>query len=208
MIASTLLSAAMLVLAATQPEARLGLGAQPEFKDGGEIRVPIILSAPREDGVAALQFDLTFEASRLKFQSAEVGSASTAAEKLVQANPLKTGAARVIIAGLNRNTIADGIVAWAVFTPVPGAQPSCSVGIAGTIFSDPYGNPVAVQTSPDTLTLDPAANVALATDTGAQNTSQSGVDMLIRYRALVFASIMVGGTMFLARRAPRKGRVR
>lgn len=210
MIPSTLLAAALLMLApaANPPEARLGLGAQPEFGAGGEIRVPVVLAAPREDGVAALQFDLAFDTAQLAFMSVEAGPSSVAAEKLAQANPLRAGTARVIIAGLNRNALADGIVAWAHFSPAPGAHPPFKLGLGGTVFSDPSGNAIDVETSPDTLTLDPAANVALASDTGAGNDSPSGMEMLIRYRALVFASILVGGTLLLARRAPRKGRIR
>lgn len=208
MIASSLLAAALLALApvAAPPEVKLGLGAKPEFGADGSIRVPVVLGPLREESVAALQFDLTFEATQLQFSAVEAGPSAVDASKTAQANPLKSGTARVIIAGLNRNALADGIVAWLRFSPVPGAHAPFILGIGGTVLSDPFGTAVGVHTSPDTLTLDPGAAVALTSDTGRG--ASTGIELLLRYRALLFAAILVGGTVYVARRSPKKGRAR
>lgn len=203
-----LIAVGILVLAAAQvqSEGRIGLGAEPEFNSDGSIQVPVLLIPPAGESVAALQFDLAFEATQLQLAGAEAGSTALDASKSVHVNPLKPGTTRVIVAGLNRNALAEGTVAWARFTPAPGARPPFIVGLSGAILSDPFGTAVSVYTSPDTLTLDPGTALALATDIGRGTPSR--VELLLRYRALIFASVLVGGALYMSRRRPKKGRVR
>ncbi len=210
MSASSLLAAMLLVLApaASQPEVRFGLGSQPEFGTDGSIRVPVVIGPLGAESVAALQFDLLFETSQLRFDSVEPGASAVDGSKSTHANPIKPGTARIIVAGLNRNALADGVVAWARFSPAPGAQPPFSVQLSGVVLSDPYGTAVDAHAAPDTLSLDPVASVALATETGVDSHGASAGEYLMRYRALLLAALFIGGAAFFARRPPRKGRAR
>jgi hypothetical protein len=199
----------LVVLPATaQSGVKLGLGAKPDFGADGTIRVPIVLGASGPESIAALQLDFTFETAQIQFTAVEAGASALSAAKSAHANPLAPGTARVIIAGLNRNAIPEGIVAWVRFSPAPGAVPPFVLGVGATVLSDPYGNAVEVDTIPDTLTLDPGASLALTSDSGREQNASTGIELLLRYRALLFASVLVGGAVYLARRAPRKGRAR
>jgi hypothetical protein len=210
MSASSLLAAVLLVIApaASQPEVGFGLGNQSEFGTDGSIRVPVVIGPLGSESVAALQFDLLFETSQLRFDSVEPGPSALDGSKSTHANPIKPGTARIIVAGLNRNALADGVVAWARFSPAPGAQPPFSVRLSGVVLSDPYGTAVNAHAAPDTLSLDPVASVALASDSGMDSSGASAGEYLIRYRALLLAALFIGGAAFFARRPPRKGRAR
>lgn len=210
MSTSSLLAAVLLVLAppASQSEVRFGLGTQPEFGTDGSIRVPVVIGPLGGESVAALQFDLLFETSQLRFDTVEPGPSALDASKSTHANPIKPGTARIIVAGLNRNALTDGVVAWARFSPAPGAQPPFSVRLSGVVLSDPYGTAVDAYAAPDTLSLDPVASVALASDSGMDSSGASAGEYLMRYRALLLAALFIGGAAFFARRPPRKGRAR
>jgi hypothetical protein len=56
-----------------------------------------------------LQFDLTFEADRLKITGA-AGPSAASVSKGVVTSPIGPGAIRFIVAGLNREAIPDGVV--------------------------------------------------------------------------------------------------
>lgn len=209
MIASYL-TAAMLLLApaVNDGSVTLGLGSQPEFSAESSFRVPVSIGPLGEAGVAALQFDLQFQASQLRFGGVEAGSSAQTAEKSAQSNPLKPGTIRVIVAGLNRNTLTDGVIAWARFTPVPGAHPPFTVSLASVVLSDPFGTAVEAHAGPDTLVIDPLASVATASDTQADAEGATAGELLLRYRALLLAALFIGGAALIARRQPRKGRAR
>ena len=210
MSASSMLAAMLLVLApaASQPEVRFGLGDESEFGTDGSVRVPVVIGPLGAESVAALQFDLLFETNQLRFDGVEPGPSAVDGSKSTHANPIRPGTARIIVAGLNRNALANGVVAWARFSPAPGAQPPFSVRLSGVVLSDPYGTAVDVHTAPDTLSLDPVASVALASDSGVDSSGASAGEYLMRYRALLIAALFIGGAAFFARRPPRKGRAR
>ncbi len=210
MSASSLLAAMLLVVApaVSEPDVRLGLGTQPEFSAEGTLRVPVVIGPLGAESVAALQFDLLFETSQLRFDSVEPGPSALDGSKSTHANPIKPGIARIIVAGLNRNALADGVVAWVRFSPAPGAQPPYTVRLSGVVLSDPYGTAVDAHAAPDTLSLDPVASVALASDSGVDSSGASTGEYLMRYRALLVAALFIGGAAFFARRPPRKGRAR
>ncbi len=210
MSASYLLAAMLVALApaAPAPEVRFGLGSQPEFGPEGAVRVPVVIGPVGAESVAALQFDLLFDTSQLRFEAVEPGPSATDGAKSSHANPLKPGTVRVIVAGLNRNVLADGVVAWARFAPTPGVQPPFTIRLSGVVLSDPYGTAVEAHAAPDTLTVDPVASVATASETGVDAGGASAAELLVRYRALLLAALFIGGATIVARRPPRKGRAR
>ena len=207
---SCLLAALILAIvpAATETEVRFGLGGQPDFGVDGAFRIPLEIGPLGSESVAALQFDLLFEASQLRFDAVEPGQSALDGAKSSHANPLRPGVTRVIVAGLNRNALADGVVAWARFTPAPGAQPPFNVKLSGVVLSDPFGTAVDARATPDTLSVNPATSVALASETGGETVGASAGEILVRYRALLLATLFIVGAAFVARRPPRKGRAR
>ncbi len=205
-----LLAAALLVIspAATEHEVLFGLGDKPEFGAEGAFRVPVVIGPLGSESVAALQFDLLFETNQLRFDSVEPGPSALNGAKSSHANPIKPGVARVIVAGLNRNALVDGVVAWARFSPIPGAQPPFTLRLSGVVLSDPFGTAVDAHATPDTLSVDPVTSVAMATETGVDPHGASVGEMLVRYRALLLATLFIAGAAIVARRPPRKGRAR
>lgn len=208
MISTLLLAILVLsVPGAAQPEVTLGLGANSQFSKDGTVSIPVTLSPGTENGIAALQFEIAFNPAQLQFTAVEPGQSAIDAAKSTHASALRPGTARFIVAGLNRNVMGNGVIAWIRFATLPGSTPPFTTTVSGVVLSDPYGNAVDAHVNPDTLTIDPAASIALTSDT-RPDVSGSGADLLVRYRALIFAALLVMGAMYLARRAPRKGRVR
>jgi hypothetical protein len=65
---------------------------------------------PAGDAIAGLQFDVEYDGSAVEV-SATTGDAAEQAGKTVQSAVVHPGLLRVLIVGLNRNEIAEGIVA-------------------------------------------------------------------------------------------------
>lgn len=207
---SRLLAALLLAIApvALAEEVRFGLGGRPEFGVDGAFRLPLEIGPLGSESVAALQFDLHFETSQLRFDAVEPGQSALDAAKSSHANALRPGVTRVIIAGLNRNALADGVVAWVRFTSTPGAQPPFSVRLSDVVLSDPFGSAVDAHATPDTLSVNPATSAASASESGSDTVGASAGEVLVRYRALLLATLFIVGAAFVARRPPRKGRAR
>jgi hypothetical protein len=77
----------------------------------------------RDAALAGLQFDLTSDRS-IRVIAATAGSATTNAGKAVSTSALPDGRSRFVIAGVNRNAIADGTVISLVVRVGPASGPS------------------------------------------------------------------------------------
>jgi len=111
-----------------------------------EARIPVVLDVGSGERVGGLQFDLSFDTDVVSLKGVVVGAAAKDARKDIYFSPLPSGSARVIVAGLNQNEIASGLVAEAIFAvPTDVAQGEWAVRLGGVVLSDPFGNRVRVK---------------------------------------------------------------
>ncbi|NIA15981.1 MAG: hypothetical protein GWP08_18105 [Nitrospiraceae bacterium] len=126
--------------------ATLSAGELSAAPGAPEIRIPIALEAGSRERVGGLQFDLTFDTDALSLKGVVVGAAAKDAAKDIYFSPLPSGSARVIVAGLNQNEIASGLVAEAIFAVAADVpQGEYEVRLDGVVLSDPFGNRVRVK---------------------------------------------------------------
>lgn len=187
---------------------RLGLDPGAVRTVEGRVEIPINLAPSTEAEVAALQFDIRFDDAAWRYADAKPGDSATAAGKSVHGHRPQGGALRVIVAGFNQNAIAPGTVALLAFNPAPGVAQPLNISLSDVILSDPFGNPLPVELGTPALRFDPAQAVAVATEGTSPDHGGTSLTALARYRALIFAAVLVAGMMFVSRRIPRKGRLR
>lgn len=196
----------VVMLAAASHSVTLGLDAGDGATGADRLLVPVSLTSVDGEAAAGLQFDVNFDPVALQFAGLETGNAAGNAEKIAHANLVSPGQLRVVIAGFNRNAIASGTVAQLEFSWIATGEAVAQLRMNGAVVSDPFGSPLPVGIAPDTLTLDRSAALAIATDTDADDAPVSSYASLARYRAVVFALVVVGIVMLLSRKAPKKGR--
>ena len=126
-------------------------------------------------GVSALQFDLTFQAS-LSYVSVTTGSAADSAGKSASASAI-TGGVRVLIFGLNQNTIGSGSIAIVRLNLASGTAPATlSVGITGISASSPTGTAVSTNGVGGSVTVSAPALTTVTISATDPNASEAGPD--------------------------------
>jgi hypothetical protein len=108
------------------------------------VTVPVTIVADGGDLPASLQFDLSFDTASFALLDVQVGDAAAQAGKSVVFNESTPGTITVVVAGLNQNTILDGVVAEISFCPLVQGADSYALGFDAVVVSDPFGNPVDV----------------------------------------------------------------
>ncbi|MCH7588968.1 MAG: S-layer homology domain-containing protein [Chloroflexi bacterium] len=83
--------------------------------------IPIDLTSEVGTDVAALNFNLYFDANQLVITDVSAGSAAVAAGKEVVSSLIDAGTVRVVVYGLNQSTIGDGTIVNIVFNILPNA---------------------------------------------------------------------------------------
>jgi len=105
------------------------------------VLVPVALDAETGERVCALMLDVTFDGSALALPEVTVGAAAEAAGKTLVFNSTDPNTVGVIIAGINQNVVADGIVANALFDIGANASPGTyAVSLPFVQLSDPLGS--------------------------------------------------------------------
>jgi len=134
--------------------AQIVLGT-PVSTPGGGLAVSVSVAPGTDESVAAVQFDMEFDASRFDFTSVVTGDAAIQAGKDAMFSEPESGVARVIVAGFNQESMRAGEVATLYFLPVDkmdsdGAFAESSA-LAQAIVSDPFGgkNDAAISVSTD-----------------------------------------------------------
>ncbi len=200
----TMVSAVVLLGASHVVAVTLGLQSIVTLDQTTEVQLPIQLDTQPGDVVASLQFDIHFDNEQFQFRRVETGAAAAQADKSAHFNPIRPDVIRVVVAGLNRNVIAPGILARVVFDRVSGESGTTSLRMDGAILSDPFGTAVPATLSPNTLVLEARGDTlhhGLATGTATATIPGRGYNT---YPALIVALLGVGAAMLWARKAPRK----
>lgn len=98
-----------LILAAAMTHAgELGIG--PPTVESGYYRVPIVISAEQQ-GVAALNFRLSYDAGVFEPVAVEAGASALASGKQVTGNVAQPGEYVVVMMGFNQTAVNEGVVA-------------------------------------------------------------------------------------------------
>mgnify|MGYP006294050867 CR=1 FL=1 len=110
------------------------------------VAVPITLTAQATDEISAVVFTLDYDAALTLAGEVAAGPAATDAGKDVSQNIPGADQVRVVIASLNQNVIASGVVAIASFD-VDGLAPGGlrPINLTDVSFSDPFGEPLFVE---------------------------------------------------------------
>ena len=117
----------------------------------GQVNVPIKLTS--NDSPVGVQFDLRFDSSKLTFDRIVTGPAATAAAKTAQPRVQPNGDIRVLIIGLNPNTIGDGTVAEAIFTTTGNSGETAAVELIEVKVSDADAQAVASTKTDGVVTI-------------------------------------------------------
>jgi hypothetical protein len=179
--------------------------------EGNSISVPILISAPPEHRVAALQFDVEFDPSALTLPSAAgvvEGAAAKAAGKQVSFSKTSPGKVRVLVVGFNEEVIANGEVAKINFSMARQRMQALEpISLRNVVLSDPNGVEIAVKSGNGGLRLapGPTTSPAPATTTSGRYTPDPRA-----ITTVVAGCLLIGGTaagMAWRRRAHGKRRV-
>ena len=135
-----------LVLAVSAAQAgKITLGTPVVTADGG-LDVSVNVTPDSGQDVAALQFDLHYDSSRYGFTDAASGGAAAGAGKDTVVSDIEPGMVRVVVAGINQDTLGSGTVATLHFerTDKTSAPPSFSdnATLNEVVASGPSGEDV------------------------------------------------------------------
>ena len=145
---AALLLAVPFGVAAQTPMALLSVGSGSGLPRATDVAVPVSLASQGGVEVTGLNFELTFDASRLTVASVSLGSAAALAGKSLSWNLVSPNRIRVIIFGVNQTAIPDSGVAVVTFNVPSGAPAGTSaLTLSNVVAGDRDGKPVMKSTS-------------------------------------------------------------
>jgi uncharacterized protein (TIGR03437 family) len=123
-----------------QTTAQLSVGS-PSTQPDGTVIVPVQLTSAGLQ-VAAVQFDISVDNSVASL-ALTIGSSGSSASKDIHTAGVAGPALRVVLAGMNQNTIADGTLVSLFVTPA-AAGFSGTVNVFNTVASDGAGSNLSI----------------------------------------------------------------
>jgi hypothetical protein len=151
---------------------RLQFGtAQP---DGEYLLIPINLSGDNGPGVSTIDFNVRYDPAVFEPSGVSKGPSATAADKNVSVNKRSDGDYKVLIVGLNQNTMENGEIATLVLKKIDSPQASSSnLRIVNTTFAAANADPVPSQGDTETVSLDETADQQQDNQTADANQDDS-----------------------------------
>ncbi len=157
---------------------------QPVLQDNGLWGIPVLLHAGSNENVASLQFRLSFERRGFSVVDVVTGPSAANARKEAACSALSDGA-RVVVAGMNLERIADGEVARVHLRATRESGDAASVALDSPVLSDPTGHGVDAYIENGRITCsipsqekpaeeDKGAKAASSDKTGADETGKTG----------------------------------
>ncbi len=128
---------------------------------GTNVQVPVYLESTGGAQAAGLQVDVAFDTSVLTFVQSSTGSAATAAGKMASSSPLLSGNLRLLVAGLNQNVIANGVVVLLEFQ-ISAAAPvsTTSLVASNALSSNPQAQPIVTSGGTGLVIIDGGITVS------------------------------------------------
>lgn len=176
--------------AAQTPVAAFSVGSGSGLP--GATNIPVSVDLDSQDGaeVVALNFDLSFDSSRVEVATVEIGSAAASAGKTLSFSRPSANRVRVIVFAISQTPIPDGSVAVVRFNVLPGASPGIfDLSLSAVSASDPDGQAVDVDLSNGSFTVnappivDTATFTATATRTATRTATATRMATLTRTAA-------------------------
>ncbi len=110
------------------------------------ITVPVILEAAEHELISGVQFDLTLNGDFLSIAGVTAGKAARTAGKEASHYALGPGRHRVIVIGMNKDTLSSGEVVGLRFDVAPGAgNGNFVLHLEEEVLSDPVGLGIRVR---------------------------------------------------------------
>lgn len=134
---------------------------RPPETSEGLIAVPIHIAPGDGDQMASLQFDLDFDAASVYVTSVEAGACASEAAKDVVFSRTAEGTVRVIVAGMNQNTLEEGVVATVYMQRVDDGSTTPVMELDSIVVADPVGN--SVESAYENLTVEEPADAESGT---------------------------------------------
>ena len=112
-----------------------------------DVLLSVDLTTVAEEAVAALQFDVSYDAAQLTFNEVTAGQVTIDAGKEATSSTPSAGTIRVIVYGLNQNSIADGtIVAIRFDINASASAGEEALTVSNAVASDPDANSISLST--------------------------------------------------------------
>ncbi len=135
----------LVVVVSAAQAGKITLGTPVATSDGG-LDVSVNVTPDSGQDVAALQFDLHYDSSRYGFTDAASGGAAAGAGKDTVVSDTEPGMVRVVVAGINQDTLGSGTVATLHFdrTDKTSTPPAFSDNalLDGVVASGPSGESI------------------------------------------------------------------
>ena len=155
-----------------------------------DLQLRVVFQALPAAPVSAIQFDLHFEAELLKLSKVEAGASAIAANKGVSSYVVRPGEQRIIVAGMNQNTLASGEVALLHVTLLEAPESVIPVQLVSELLSSPVGKAVSVTSQSGRIFVGDAQ--AKEGEAGAKTPSGGGSS------PAVYVTLGLGGVVLLA----------
>ncbi len=137
--------AGLLLVVSVAQAGKITLGKPMATADGG-LDVSVNVTPDSGQDVAALQFDLHYDGSQYGFADAVSGGAATGAGKDAVVSETEAGMVRVVVAGVNQETLGSGTIATLHFDRIDktSSLPAFSDNaiLDEVVASGPYGENV------------------------------------------------------------------
>lgn len=123
----------------------LTVGQASANSNQSTVAVPLTLAISSNEKIAALQVDIGLDPNTMKLTGIAAGPAAAAAKKEVNCSPQTNGSVRIIIAGMNQNVMAGGVVATMTFRIKKDSQKgTLPLTLSGPLAADPVGATVKI----------------------------------------------------------------
>ncbi len=169
--AGLLMAGLLACTGAAWAEGRLQLG-NPSVQ-GDTVTVPVIMESTDGSGVSSLNFSVRYDPAVLEPVNADTGMVALEADKRVSSNMPVEGEYRVLMMGLNQNTVGNGEVAAVSFRRLNAEAGSSNVSITDTTMSAPQGMEIPSRGGSRTIDFDSPGgeNADPGDETGDDSTS-------------------------------------
>ncbi len=142
-------------ISSSTPAYSATLSIENGYADSGtQILLNTLLTVSNNEYISAIQFDILYNPIACEITAVTAGNSSISAQKQVQYNTIASGQVRIIIAGLNQNTIPSGSIAQITFKICASAPAGIyDLLLTRAIASSPTGASVPLSATNGNLSI-------------------------------------------------------
>ena len=127
--------------------ATLTLGNSSGALGTEDVIVPVNIASGAGENVAGINLDINYSATQLSFNGVSAGQAAIDADKSVSSSTPAEGVIRIVVFGVNQNSMNDGVMANVNFDIPAGASVGEVVlSVSNAVATDPDANEVTLST--------------------------------------------------------------